>query len=237
MCDVTEASKSIIRAAGFGDQLDDILAHPEHQLINAVHVVFDSWGRERVRRYRDIKGISHTWHTAAIVQQMASGNRQNAGVQPGMDETVASLTGVVMQTRMTALGFRSLTGDIKFSASGDDLVGGLTEASSLRPAGELEEFMPMLERRLNHIDAKVRRFRGTDPEIEFTVDRGRLSVLQARMAHIGPAEETSTFASPGEPDLRGIGDVLSIHGQSGEVYAGSQPLLGAGVAQSEAIEA
>jgi len=203
--EVTEDSKRIIRKQGFGDQLEEILAEPFKQLIGAVHVVFDSWDRERARRYRDIKGMSHSWHTAAIVQQMASGNRQNAGVQPGMDETAASLTGVIMQTRMTAKGFRTFTGDIKFSAAGDDLVGGLTEATSLRPVDELEEFMPMLERRLNHIDAKVRRFRGTDPEIEFTVDRGRLSVLQARMAHVGPFEVTRKFAGAGEPDLRGIG--------------------------------
>jgi len=51
----------------------------------------------------------------------------------------------------------------------------------------------------------VRRFRGTDPEIEFTVDRGRLSVLQTRMAHVGPREDTSKFEATGDPDLRGIG--------------------------------
>ena len=51
----------------------------------------------------------------------------------------------------------------------------------------------------------MRRFRGTDPEIEFTVDHGRLSVLQARMAHVGPVEDSSTFEAPGEPALRGIG--------------------------------
>jgi hypothetical protein len=203
--DVAEAAKRIIRQQGLGGELDELLTHPERQLISAVHVVFDSWDRERARRYRDIKGMSHGWHTAAIVQQMASGNRQNAGVQPGMDETAASLTGVIMQTRMTALGFRTFTGDIKFSASGDDLVGGLTEATSLRPVDDLKLFLPMLERRLNHIDTKVRRFRGTDPEIEFTVDRGRLSVLQARMAQVGPQEKTSRFEAPGEPALRGIG--------------------------------
>ncbi|MGD8328845.1 MAG: PEP/pyruvate-binding domain-containing protein, partial [Acidobacteriota bacterium] len=87
--EVTEDSKRIIRKQGFGDQLDEILADPLQQLIGAVQVVFDSWDRERARRYRDIKGMSHSWHTAAIVQQMASGNRQNAGVLPGMDETAA----------------------------------------------------------------------------------------------------------------------------------------------------
>jgi len=202
---VAETSKQIIRDAGFGGELDDILANPQHQLINAVHTVFDSWDRERARRYRDIKGMSHGWQTAVIVQEMASGNHHNERVAPGMDETRASLTGVIMQTRMTELGFRTFTGDIKFSACGDDLVGGITEASSLQPVETLESYMPMLDRRLNHIDAKVRRFRGTDPEIEFTVDHGRLSVLQARMAHVGPHEDTSTFAGAGEPDLRGIG--------------------------------
>jgi phosphoenolpyruvate synthase/pyruvate phosphate dikinase len=63
----------------------------------------------------------------------------------------------------------------------------------------------MLEGMLNHIDAKVRRFRGTDPEIEFTVERGVLSVLQARMAETATEYEVRAFEEPGPPTARGIG--------------------------------
>lgn len=150
-------------------------------------------------------GLSHLWHTAAIVQQMASGNRRNVDARPGMDETEASLTGVIMQTRMSEFGYRFFEGDIKFSACGDDLVGGMTVATHFLPVTTLKDFTPMLDQQLHHIDAKARRFFGTDQEIEFTVDRGRLSVLQARMVQTEPEEETSTFDAPGLPDSRGIG--------------------------------
>ena len=50
---------------------------------------------------------------------------------------------------------------------------------------DLGKYMPMLDRRVRHTVTKLRRFMGTDQEIEFTVDRGKLSVLQSRAAEIG----------------------------------------------------
>jgi hypothetical protein len=106
---------------------------------------------------------------------------------------------------MTASGFRAFTGDVKFSACGDDLVGGLTAARSFEPVQELHAQAPMLERKLKHISARLRRFLGSDAEIEFTVERGVLSILQTRSAqrelHFNPC----TFVDPGEPAGRGIG--------------------------------
>jgi len=137
---------------------------------------------------------------------MASGNRSNPeDIKPGMDEMRISLTGVIPHTQMTASGFRDFTGDVKFSACGDDLVGGLTAAKSFEPVQELHSQAPMLERKLKHISARLRRFLGSDAEIEFTVERGVLSVLQTRSAQMELHYSPRTFSDPGEPAGRGIG--------------------------------
>jgi pyruvate,orthophosphate dikinase len=122
-----------------------------------------------------------------------------------MDETQCSLTGVVPHTMVTRLGLRQLTGDIKFSASGDDLVGGLTAADSFEPISQLRRLMPMLERRIDHIGTRIRMARGTDVELEFTVDRGVLSILQARTATTKRQEGICSFDEPGPPVTTGIG--------------------------------
>ena len=141
--------------------------------------------------------LSGRWNTAVIVQQMAAGNRTNPeGRQT--DETRVSLTGVIPRTHVQPNGFRSYEGDIKFGASGDDLVGGLTEAASFEPVQHLHEVAPMLERWINHINSRIRRFMGTDAEIEFTVERGVLSVLQNRSAETEHMFEPRTFREPGE---------------------------------------
>jgi pyruvate,orthophosphate dikinase len=206
MLEVVDASKTAIREAGYADQLDVILTNAELQLHTALRAVHASWDRERASRYRAIKHLSDGWHTAAIVQQMASGNRSNTEeLKPGLDEMRVSLTGVIPKTRMQASGFRAFTGDIKFSACGDDLVSGLTAAKSFEPVQRLHALAPMLERKLNHISARLRRFLGSDTEIEFTVDRGVLSVLQARSAQMDLQYSPRTFNQPEAAAGRGIG--------------------------------
>jgi pyruvate,orthophosphate dikinase len=205
MRDVAEQSKHVLRSLGFGPQLDEILTDPFAQLAGAVHAVMQSWSTERARRFRRIKGISDTWHSAVIVQEMAFGNQVNDLVAPGMDETRASLTGVITRTYVTDVGTRAFEGEIKFSAAGDDLVGGMTFSGSVRPIHELATLMPMLARRLTHAVAKIRRFMGTDQEVEFTVDRGVLSILQTRRAEARFDLSTERFLEPGEPATRGLG--------------------------------
>jgi enolase len=206
MREIVEASKAAIHEAGHGEELDAVLQDVELQLVRSMRAVFDSWNGPRAERYRSIKHLSDGWHTAVIVQQMAAGNRSNEEpLKPGMDETRISLTGVIPHTRMTGAGFRVFTGDVKFSACGDDLVGGLTAAKSFEPVAELHAQAPMLERKLNHISARLRRFLGSDAEIEFTVERGVLSVLQTRSAQLELQHEAQTFREPGAPAGRGIG--------------------------------
>jgi enolase len=206
MRDIVEASKGVLREAGYGDRLDAILNDAELQLKTAMRAVHGSWDGERAWRYREIKHLSDGWHTAVIVQQMACGNRSNEEeLKPGMDEMRISLTGVIPFTRMTTSGFRAFTGDVKFSACGDDLVGGLTAAKSFEPVRELRSQAPMLERKLNHISARLRRFLGSDAEIEFTVERGVLSILQTRSAQMELHYSPCTFREPGTAAGHGIG--------------------------------
>ncbi len=206
MREVTEHTKHAIREAGYGVELDALMVDAELQLLTALRAVHLSWDRKRARQYRKIKHLSEGWHTAATVQHMASGNRTNLQkLQPGIDEMGISLTGVIPNTRMRATGFREFTGDVKFSACGDDLVGGITAAKSFEPVQTLHALAPMLERRLNHVSARLRRFLGSDAEIEFTVERGVLSVLQARSAQMDVHHNPTAFKSPGPPAGRGIG--------------------------------
>jgi pyruvate,orthophosphate dikinase len=65
--------------------------------------------------------------------------------------------------------------------------------------------MPMLERALDHVGTRIRMQRGTDVELEFTVERGVLSVLQARTATTTLQEEVRSFDAPGEAIAMGIG--------------------------------
>jgi enolase len=205
MKEIAETTKKILQKEGYGEALEEILSDPLKQLYTAIHAVFRSWNSEAARRYREIKGICNSWQTMAIVQEMALGNRKNEEIRTGMDETRASLTGVIPRTRVTEWGVRTHTGDFKFSAAGDDLVGGLTKSISFRSIDELESFLPMLNRRLRHNVAKLRRFMGTDQEVEFTVENGVLSILQSRAAEIGKNRQEMAFEDPGEEDMRGIG--------------------------------
>jgi len=205
MKEIAEESKRLLCEAGFEKQLEAMLADPFSQLVAAVNAVFESWNRDTARRFREIKGICHSWNTAVVVQEMAFGNRVNATIEEGMDETLASLTGVITRTYPTDTGVRAFEGEVKFSAAGDDLVSGVTFSDSFRPIRELETLMPMLETRLKHSVAKIRRFMGTDQEVEFTVERGVLSMLQTRRAEARMDQATDRFLEPGEPATRGLG--------------------------------
>ena len=205
MQEIAEATKSLIVREGHGAALDEILRNPFRQLRTSVQGVLDSWNDEAARRYRKMKGICDSWHTAVIVQEMALGNRKGEETKPGMDETRTSLTGVIPRTLVTELGVRELVGDFKFSAAGDDLVGGVTKSTSFHPITEMTTYLPMLNRRLRHSVSKLRRFMGTDQDIEFTVERGVLSILQSRAAEIGKNSRDAAFIDPGEESAHGIG--------------------------------
>jgi hypothetical protein len=205
MREIVQSTKEALRREGFGSQLEDILSDPRRQLLGAVRAVFDSWNTGTAKQYRTLKGICDSWQTAVIVQEMASGNRRNEEIRPGMDESRASLTGVIPRMRLTEFGMRECTGEFKFSACGNDLVGGLTSSAGFHPLADMRSYMPMLHRRLHHTVETLRRFMGTDQEIEFTVERGVLSVLQARASEVGANKTNFAFVEPGKEITQGIG--------------------------------
>ena len=205
MRSIAGETRRVIEAHGHGDELARLLRDPMLQLHEAVRSVYASWDSARARRYRELKGIAHSWQSAVIVQEMVFGNLSNDTIEPGLDERRASLTGVIPRTVVGEAGARELVGEIKFSAAGDDLVGGLTRSTSMRRVQELAPLMPMLHRRLGHVVARLRRFMGTDQEVEFTVERGRLSVLQCRTAETSLERATDRFADTEGQISRGLG--------------------------------
>jgi pyruvate,orthophosphate dikinase len=147
------------------------------QLWGAVGAVFGSWQSDRARVYRRLNAIPHDWGTAVNVQAMVFGN---------MGET--SATGVAF-TRNPSTGERAYYGEYLINAQGEDVVAGIRTPQYLtRSAREaagakavsMEESMPEvfadLARVFDLLEAHYRDMQ----DIEFTVERGKLWMLQTR---------------------------------------------------------
>lgn len=139
---------------------------PRTQLLGAVAAVFRSWNGHRARAYRELTGISHDLGTAVNVQAMVFGN---LGDDSG--------TGVVF-TRDPATGAPAPYGDWLDDAQGEDVVAG-TRAT--KPFDELADFHREAHAALLDVLARLEdRYRDMC-DVEFTVERGRLWVLQTRV--------------------------------------------------------
>jgi pyruvate,orthophosphate dikinase len=138
---------------------------PYEQLMLAVRAVFDSWEGERAHRYRVIHKIPHDWGTAVNVQTMVFGNM---GDDCG--------TGVAF-TRNAATGDSDLMADYLPNAQGEDVVGG-----ERTPVGidVMEEQMPTVADQLEHICDWLEKRYGDMQDLEFTVEHGKLWMLQTR---------------------------------------------------------
>lgn len=149
----------------------DVPEDPWQQLRGAVEAVFRSWESPRARSYREREGIGHEVGTAVIVQAMVFGNR-------GPD----SGTGVLF-TRDPATGERRLYGDILFGAQGEDVVAGRL---ATQPISVLEERLPEVARQLREHAELLERHHGDICDIEFTIEQGRLWLLQNRIGKRSP---------------------------------------------------
>ena len=147
------------------------------QLWGAIGAVFSSWHNARAKTYRRLNGIPDGWGTAVNVQAMVFGN---------LGDT--SATGVAF-TRNPSTGARELYGEFLLNAQGEDVVAGirtpqpLTEAAR-REAGEklpsLEASLPETFAQLTGVLAKLEdRYRDMQ-DVEFTVQEGKLWMLQTR---------------------------------------------------------
>ena len=144
---------------------------PWEQLRAATQAVFGSWNSDRARGYRRVEGISDDLGTAVTIQAMVFGN---AGPR--------SATGVLF-TRNPATGERAPFGDVLFGAQGEDVVSG---GRGTFPVAVLAERMPEAARRLSRY-AQVLEHRFADMcDVEFTIERGRLFLLQVRVGKRTP---------------------------------------------------
>ena len=170
-----EALRDLTRA--FRD-LYDLPADPAEQLRRAIHAVFDSWTGERAVQYRRIAHIPDDWGTAVNVQQMVFGNRgdvSGSGVAFSRDEVT---------------GAPEPSGDFLPNAQGEDVVSG---ARTPRDIAELETWLPDVHAQLTEILRALERHYGDMQDTEFTVEDGRLYMLQTRSAK-RPAQAAVRFA-------------------------------------------
>ncbi|WP_417515622.1 pyruvate, phosphate dikinase [Minwuia sp.] len=150
---------------------------PEEQLWGAIRAVFGSWMNDRARTYRRLNDIPTSWGTAVNVQAMVFGN---------MGES--SATGVAF-TRDPSTGENIFYGEYLINAQGEDVVAGirtpqlLTKAARER-SGEtdpsLEEAMPEVFGQLVQVYQTLEKHYRDMQDIEFTVQRGKLWMLQTR---------------------------------------------------------
>ena len=138
---------------------------PHEQLWNAIGAVFGSWQGQRAIRYREIEGIPHDWGTAVNVQSMVYGN---------MGDDCA--TGVAF-TRDPSTGEKHLYGEFLINAQGEDVVAG---TRTPQPLSELSSQMPQVYNQFQAICDQLEPHYRDMQDVEFTVQKGKLWMLQTR---------------------------------------------------------
>ena len=138
---------------------------PAEQLELAIAAVFDSWLGDRAAAYRKEYAIPHSLGTAVTVQRMVFGN---------MGET--SATGVAF-TRNPSTGEQGIFGEFLLNAQGEDVVAGIRTP---RPLREMEEVLPNAYEEFLETVEQLERENRDMQDVEFTVERGKLYMLQTR---------------------------------------------------------
>lgn len=147
------------------------------QLWGAIRAVFQSWHSTRAIKYRELYNISHSLGTAVNVQVMVFGNLDNN-----------SATGVVFSRNPTD-GRNEIFGEFLLNAQGEDIVAGMrtpqpinvtTKRYQHHEMGSMEEIMPKLYTELELICKKLEKHYRNIQDIEFTVESGKLWILQTR---------------------------------------------------------
>jgi pyruvate, orthophosphate dikinase len=151
---------------------------PREQLDRAIRAVFDSWMGERAVAYRRINHIPDDWGTAVNVQQMVFGNKGPS-----------SCSGVAF-SRNEVTGGPDPSGDFLVDAQGEDVVSGVRTPRDL---SELAGWDAALHGQLVDILRMLERHYGDMQDTEFTIEEGRLYMLQTRAAK-RPAQAAVRFA-------------------------------------------
>jgi len=151
---------------------------PREQLKQAIRAVFDSWLGDRAVSYRRINHIPDEWGTAVNVQQMVFGNRGER-----------SCSGVAF-SRDEVTGEPKPSGDFLVNAQGEDVVSGVRTPRDLP---EMKDVMPDAYDELREILSTLEQHYRDMQDTEFTVEEGRLYMLQTRSAK-RPAQAAVRFA-------------------------------------------
>ncbi|MDL2261138.1 pyruvate, phosphate dikinase [Methanimicrococcus sp. OttesenSCG-928-J09] len=159
--EIIAASKEIVKnEKGF-----DFPQEPEKQLFMAINAVFDSWNSQRAITYRKINNIPGDWGTAVNVQSMVYGNMgDNSG------------TGVAF-TRNPSTGENKFFGEYLINAQGEDVVAGIRTPSEI---STLEKKIPAAYKQLIDICQTLEKHFKDMQDIEFTIEEGKLYMLQTR---------------------------------------------------------
>ncbi len=164
----TEDLKEIIK--GYKALYVEVLGHefpqdPTEQLMEAVKAVFRSWGNDRAILYRKLNDISEDLGTAVSVQSMVFGNKGND-----------SGTGVAF-TRNPATGENKIYGEFLVNAQGEDVVAGIRTPKKI---AEMEQSFPEAYKSFEHIAQLLEKHYCDMQDMEFTVENGKLFMLQTR---------------------------------------------------------
>ena len=171
---LSEQFKEEIRST-LGDEFPD---DPFKQLWGAIKAVFQSWNGNRAISYRRIEKIPHEWGTAVNVQTMVFGNMGDS-----------SATGVAF-TRNPATGENKFFGEWLSNAQGEDVVAGTrtpnplnedTKTEGTKELLSLEMAMPEIYSQLVSIRERLEKHYSDMQDIEFTIQDGRLWMLQTRV--------------------------------------------------------
>jgi len=150
---------------------------PMQQMWGGIGAVFKSWNGKRAISYRRIEGIPDEWGTAVTVQTMVFGNMGDS-----------SATGVAF-SRNPATGENKFYGEWLVNAQGEDVVAGIRTPSPVNNATKneqnkhltsLEDGMPVLYKELYDIRTKLEQHYHDMQDIEFTIQEGKLFMLQCR---------------------------------------------------------
>lgn len=163
LCEIIDEYKRIVRYGEDGG----FPSEPEVQLIEAVKAVFRSWNNDRAIRYRRMERIPDSLGTAVNVQSMVFGNMGNT-----------SGTGVAF-TRSPVNGDNNVYGEFLVNAQGEDVVAGIRTP---KPISEMAESFPEVYEDFVNIAKVLEQHYKDAQDMEFTVERNKLYMLQTRAA-------------------------------------------------------
>ena len=158
-------------------QRQEVPAAPMEQLRGSIRAVFESWNSPRAYSYRRLNDIPHDLGTACNIQMMVFGN---LGTDSG--------TGVYF-TRDPATGHKKMFGDYLANAQGEDVVAGIRRTS---PISSLAEVHPRAHEELRGVGDSLESAYADMCDIEFTIEKGKLWILQTRVGKRSAAAAVRT---------------------------------------------